>query len=217
MKPGEPDLGFPLRWEDLADGGPGCFVPDDPDEILARTTEEEFRTGDERMPYFAAIWPSGQAMAKEILDGADLRGVRILDLGCGVGAVGIASAWKGADVAFLDWEPRALALVEASLARQGLTGERVVADWRSPPPLGPFDRIVAADVLYEARNLEPVVALAAALLAPGGEAWVGDPDRIHARDVVARFSAAGLRLLEEKALAAGGFPGRVRRFRFARR
>jgi predicted nicotinamide N-methyase len=217
VKPGVPDVGFPVRWRELAPGGPGVYVPADADAILAATSDDEFRATDERMPYFATLWPTGEAMAAEVLAGPDLAGLRVLDLGCGVGAVGIAAARKGGDVAFLDWEPRALALVAASLARQGLAGRCLVADWRAPPSIGRFDRIVAADVLYEPRNLEPVVAFVREHLAPGGEAWIGDPDRAHAAGLVPRLDAAGLRFLDERTSSVPGSPARVRRFRFGRR
>jgi predicted nicotinamide N-methyase len=216
VKPGEPEDGVPLRWHELAPGGPGLFVPADPDGVLARTSEAEFRATDERMPYFATLWPAGAALAAEALGGPALAGVRLLDLGCGVGAAGIAAAWRGARVAFLDWEPRALALVRRSLARQGLEGATWAADWRRPPPLGRFDRIVAADVLYEARNLSGVVGFVAEHLAEGGEAWIADPGRGHAEGLVAAMRDAGLPLVEERSLPRAGSRADVRRFRFAR-
>ncbi len=214
MKAGESEADPTLRWHDLAAGGPGLYVPSDPDAVLARTTEEEFRASDERMPYFATLWPSGRALAREILAGPSLAGLRVLDLGCGVGAAGIAATARGADVTFLDWEARALALVRRSLERQGLRGEAVAADWRAPPALGLFGRIVAADVLYEARNLPAVVPFVAAHLAPGGEAWIADPGRGHAVDLVVRMREQGLRLVEEKTLLLPDSPVEVRRFRF---
>ncbi len=51
----------------------------------------------------------------------------------------------------------------------------VSGDWRSPPRLPPFDLILAADVLYEARSLPAVATFFRGHLAPGGEAWLADP------------------------------------------
>ncbi|MCA9321551.1 MAG: methyltransferase, partial [Planctomycetes bacterium] len=39
--------------------------------------------------------------------GPSLVDMRVLDLGCGVGAVGLAAARRGARVSFFDWEERA--------------------------------------------------------------------------------------------------------------
>jgi predicted nicotinamide N-methyase len=205
--------GLQLRWHEL-----GFFVVDDPDVLLDRITQEEFESTDERMPYFGALWPSAEALVRAILgmggvagdearvrEDDDWAGKRVLDLGCGLGACGIAAARRGARVTFLDWEPRALAIVEASLAAPTPkvdACELVVADWRSPPPLAPFDRILGADVLYEKRNAPAVAAFLAAHLAPGAEAWIADQGRPHARAFPSLAQQAGLEFLGGEILPA---------------
>jgi 2-polyprenyl-3-methyl-5-hydroxy-6-metoxy-1,4-benzoquinol methylase len=198
--------GLKLKWREFRSpprDGPiefGIWTLDDPDTLLDQITQEEFDRNDERMPYFGAIWPAAESLVEKILASDRLeRGARVLDLGCGLGACGFAAAQRGAHVVFMDWEPRALEIVEASALEQELplsTFDFAVADWRAPPPrLGRFERILGADVLYEQRNAPAVAKFLADHLAPDGEAWISDPKRLHAASFTKLAQEAGLELL----------------------
>jgi predicted nicotinamide N-methyase len=60
-----------------------------------------------------------------------------------------------------------------------LEPEVSVLDWREPDieGIGVFDLVLAADVLYEAKNAAALADLVPKLLAPGGEAIMADPRR----------------------------------------
>ena len=202
---------FPVVWTeiDVGSGRIGLFQPESPDSLLDAMTDEQFAKDDEKMPYYALLWPSSKALAApvlspDVLGDDEWRGQRVLDLGCGLGLVGLAAMARGASVTFLDWEPTALRLAEASAGASGFVGARggtfVAADWRTPPPLEPFDRILGADVLYEHRNAPGVAAFLAAHLAPGGEAWIVDPGRRHASHFVDHLASVGLAVVEERDL-----------------
>jgi predicted nicotinamide N-methyase len=211
---------MPLALREVLPGGPRMYVPVDPDalldELLEGTDDAAFRASDEKMPYFALLWPAGESLAARVREGPSLRGRRVLDLGCGLAPSGLVAAAGGADVTFLDWEPRALEIVAMSLALAGLRGELVRADWRSPPTLQPFDLILAADVLYEERNLPAVVAFLASHLADGGEAWVADPGRRHAAGFPEAAAGAPLRVLEDAILPPRPHGRDIRLWRLAR-
>lgn len=198
----------PLVWRSLpfVPGRPpfGVLVLADPDALLDSMDDESFSASDERMPYYALLWPSGLALAYAVAADDSWRGKRVLDLGCGVGAEGLAAARLGAEVTYLDWAPEAAVLVALTAKRLGLAAPRcVTADWRTPPAdLGRFDLVLAADVLYEARNAKPVAAFLAQHLAPRGEAWLADPGRLHARDFPAIAQEAGLSVVEVRRLAS---------------
>ena len=200
-RPPKPPAGladrFPLRWQELplSRGVIGLFVLKDPDALLDALTQEEFDKNDARMPYWATVWPAALALADVIATGPRLDGKRVLDLGCGLGPVGLSALERGAQVTFLDWEADAVALACASAsALDGASFDGISADWRSPPPMPRFDLVCAADVLYEARNGPAVAAFLAAHLSDGGEAWVADPDRLHAREFPADLPGSGLSL-----------------------
>jgi predicted nicotinamide N-methyase len=127
-------------------------------------------------PYWAVLWRSGVALARE-LDGEPLRGLRVVELGCGLGVPSLAAARAGASVLATDESTEALELVERSAGANRLRVETAAVDWASPDALlerAPFDLALAADVLYE----RPAVALLLSLLprlAPA--AWLADPGR----------------------------------------
>jgi 2-polyprenyl-3-methyl-5-hydroxy-6-metoxy-1,4-benzoquinol methylase len=221
--------GLPLRWQvmraprrdgKVGERAVGLWVVDgELDALVAGLTQEEFVRSDERMPYFGAIWPAAEALVARVLGGPRLDGQHVLDLGCGLGACGFAAAARGARVTFLDWEPRALAIVAASARRQGQppgTFDFVVADWRQPPPCGPFDLILGADVLYEERNVAPVATFVGEHWRPGGEVWLADPGRPHARGFRVLAERQGLAWLGSEVLPTPGDQGEITLLRVGR-
>ncbi len=200
--------GIRLVWHTLVPGRPphglGLFVPENPNDVLESFTDEEFVESDERMPYFSTLWPSAESLTRELLRVPEAwNGQRVLDLGCGVGAVGLAAARRGAAVTFLDWEPRALEITRRSVAALDIPdAEYVAADWREYAPDLPFEKILAADVLYEARNIPGVARFLGKALRPGGEAWIADPGRNHAKDFPVAARASGLTVLDPFVLPA---------------
>ena len=196
--------GIRSAWHPLAVPGVagfGVYEAHDPDALLDEIGDEDFKASDERLPYFSLLWAAGESLARAVLAGPALAGKRVLDLGCGVGVAGLAAARRGGRVTFLDWEPRAHEFVRASAKRLGVTPEaHVVADWRKPGDVADFDLVLGADVLYDARNAPGVARFLAAALAPGGEAWVADPSRLHAAAFPPEATARGLVVLESGAL-----------------
>jgi len=177
-----------MREERIAVGARELVLlrPDDPESLI---DEERFGI-DEFMPYWAELWPSGIALARHVA-GLPLRGRRVLELGCGLGLPSLAAALAGAEVLATDWAPEALALLDANAAANGLLVGTAGLDWRTGVPDGaPFDLVLAADVLYEARNAEPLLTVLDDAVAPAGSVVIADPGRRHA---AAFFEAASAR------------------------
>lgn len=127
-------------------------------------------------PYWSVLWRSGVALARE-LDGVALRGLRIVELGCGLGVPSIAAARAGADVLATDACAEALTLVARNAHLNGVRIETATVDWAEPEELvrrAPFDLVLAADVLYERAGVAPLLSLLPRL-AP--QAWLADPGR----------------------------------------
>jgi predicted nicotinamide N-methyase len=127
-------------------------------------------------PYWSVLWRSGVALAREI-DGLELRGLRVLELGCGLAAPSIAAARAGAAVLATDACAEALPLAARNAQANGVSIETAAVDWAATDELlerGPFDLVVAADVLYERASVAQLLSLLPRL-AP--EAWLADPGR----------------------------------------
>ena len=127
-------------------------------------------------PYWSVLWRSGVALARE-LDGVDMQGLRVVELGCGLAVPSLAAARAGADVLATDACPDALALVTRNARLNRVQIATAKADWAQPDELlrhAPFDLVLAADVLYEKDSVAPLLSLLPRL-AP--EAWLADPGR----------------------------------------
>src|SRR5215218_9578241 len=127
-------------------------------------------------PYSAVLWRSGVTLARE-LDGVELRGRRVVELGCGLAVPSIAAARSGAVVLASDACAEALELVARNARANGVRVETARVDWAEPDELvarAPFDLAIAADVLYERRAVALLLSLLPRL-AP--EAWLADPGR----------------------------------------
>ena len=144
-------------------------------------------------PYGAVLWDSAIDVARE-LAGLDLRGRRVLELGCGCGLCGVVAALRGADVVCTDVDEEVFAAVSRAAAEAGVAARVRTTrfDMVGPAPLPGGDVVVIADVLYE-----PLLAAAAArrtleALARGSDVVVGDPDRAGRRDYLRLLKDAGI-------------------------
>ena len=127
-------------------------------------------------PYWSVLWRSGVALARE-LETAELRGRRVIELGCGLGLPSIAAARAGAEVLATDMEPDAIELLARNARENGVSLDTVVADWAAPDEIlrrAPFDLVAGADVLYERQSVASLLSLLPRL-AP--EAVIVDPGR----------------------------------------
>jgi predicted nicotinamide N-methyase len=127
-------------------------------------------------PYWSILWRSGVALACE-LEGVALRGLRVVELGCGLAVPSIAAARAGAAVLATDACAEALTLVARNAHANDVRIETATVDWAEPDELvrrAPFDLVLAADVLYERASVALLLSLLPRL-AP--EAWLADPGR----------------------------------------
>ena len=115
--------------------------------------DEEAFARDEFLPYWAELWPAARALAEAL---PEVRGMRVAELGCGLGLPSLVAAARGAHVTATDWAEDAIELLRANAARNGLELDAEVRDWREPWEER-FDLVLAADVLYERRNVEPLL------------------------------------------------------------
>ena len=136
---------------------------------------------DERLPYWAELWPASVAMVQYVTQRCQLAGRHVLELGCGLGLVGVVAALHGARVLCTDYEAAALAFARHNARRNACRHIRFqLMDWRRPSLPRRYDYILASDVIYEARNFGPLVVLLRRYLARGGMAVFSEPGRVNA-------------------------------------
>jgi predicted nicotinamide N-methyase len=158
--------------------------PRDAEELLS----EEAFAHEEFLPYWAELWPSALALARAVAARA-LHGGRVVELGCGLGLPAIVAAQDGGRVLATDWAPDAIAFAQRNARHNGVELDTAVESWTQPRRVtaeAPWDLVLGSDLLYEARNVEPLLELLPRLVGARGEAWIADPGRAPAE----RFLAA---------------------------
>lgn len=151
------------------------------------------------MPYWGLLWPSGVALAEEALMHPDsFKGRRVLELGCGLGVTATAALDAGSSLLAVDCFDEALLFTRYNTLRNtGQIPRTALLDWRTEAgraaclAAAPFDLLLAADVLYEQENLEPLMALVPDVLAENGVFWLAEPGRRVSRAFVAAACMRG--------------------------
>jgi ETFB lysine methyltransferase len=165
------------------------LMPANADDLIS---EADFDR-DERLPYWADLWPSARILAEELAV-MRLRGQRVLELGCGLGVVAMGAVFGGAEVTATDYYEDATRFALVNVAEA--TGTRIAArmvNWVDMPrDLGKFDIVLASDVLYEHRYASLVANAIASTLVRGGEAIVADPGRIALQEFLDECTKLGL-------------------------
>ena len=156
--------------------------------------DEDDYARDERLPYWAELWPSALVLADH-LAGLPLAGRGVVELGCGVGVPSIVAALAGARVLASDWYEEALAFTRANAGAAGAHVDTLHVDWNDPPAAllarPPADLVIGADLLYEPRNGAALAALLPRIVAPGADLLIADPRRPHVDALVDPLTTAG--------------------------
>jgi predicted nicotinamide N-methyase len=157
---------------------------------------------EQNLPYWAEIWPSGIALAGAVAaDPALVAGRPVLELGSGLGITSAVALAHGAALTATDYAPESLTLTRLTCRLH--TGREPVTrrvNWRAPEaPLvqdggAPWRVVLAADVLYEQRDIEPLLDLFARIVAPDGLVWLAEPGRRPAAVALERAGERGWRI-----------------------
>ncbi|MGD2016509.1 MAG: methyltransferase [Planctomycetota bacterium] len=179
------------------------FVPAAPDELLDDEAVIERNEFNDSMPYWAWLWDSAPAMARRVAAAPLPAGARVLELGAGLGLVGIAAARAArgpVELALTDHDPLSLAVLPLNADLNGLGGVRVWnLDWRELERAeeGEFDLILGCDVAYEARLQDPLLDVLERYQAADGVALFADPGRTRLPGFLRRARARGLAVAVE--------------------
>ena len=155
-----------------------------PRDVDALLDEDAFEH-EEFLPYWAELWPSAIALAGEVAE-LDLRGARTIELGCGLAVPSVVAALQGAEALATDWSQDALRFAARNARLNSVAVETLLCSWTAPRPLverAPFDLVLAADVLYERRNVGPLLELLPSL---ADDVLLADPGRPALREFLDR-------------------------------
>lgn len=188
--------------------------PRNPDDLIS----EADYVKDERLPYWADIWPSSHILAEWIADQPG-NGRTMLELGCGLGLVTSAAMQAGFNVTATDYYEDALLFTRVNaLAATGREPVTRMVNWRDlPADLGRYDLVVACDVLYEKPYADLVADAMVRALATNGEAIMADPGRIAVDDFLDACKKREFRRVEtiEKKFPVGDKEQTIKIYRLA--
>ena len=169
--------GWVVREYKIGDRVLKLTIPDRPDALLEDREVLEANERDDYMPYWAYLWPAAIHMSQSVMQANWPTGTRVLELGCGVGLVGVAALACGHHVTMTDYDAKSVAVARHNaLINHFDQFEAAQLDWRTPPA-ETYQVILGCDLLYEQRNLVPILDLLEKMLEPGGLCWLADGGR----------------------------------------
>jgi predicted nicotinamide N-methyase len=206
-------LGPPVRETVVVDGY--TFVidrPGDSDRLLDHAAIREAFAADEYLPYWVDLWPAARMLAKVVVREPWEPGLRALEIGCGLGLPGIAALARGLRVTFSDYDATALRFAADNARANGFTDfDTRPLDWRDPPSDLRVPVVLASDLIYELRNVAPLVDLIQRVLLPGGLCMMTDQDRVPSHVLRQTLADEGFAFTTQAARA--GEPGGSRRYK----
>lgn len=151
--------------------------PGNADELLDHPSTQTAFHADQYMPYWAELWPSSQMLGEVLMEQTWPDNHRALEIGCGVGLAGIVALSLGMHVIFSDYDATAVDFAAENAIANGFPDfEKLPLDWRFPPDFQ-VPLLLAADVIYEERNIAPLISFIQTVLEPGGICLLSDSDR----------------------------------------
>ncbi len=132
---------------------------------------------------FGVIWDSSQVLA-HLIDSRDTTGLRILEVGCGIGLSSLLLNARSDDITATDYHPEA---GEFLLSNAALNNDKTIpflrTGWENQNTgLGQFDLIIGSDLLYEEEHIQLLSHFIKQHAKPICEVIIIDPGRgFHAK------------------------------------
>ena len=158
--------------------------------LLLNKTHADISFTDERMPYWADLWPSAIALSEYITEHSVLvKNQDVIELGCGLGLPGMVASNLGGKVLMTDYLEEALSFARLNW-EQNLSSEfnSELVDWRNIDDKKKYDIVLASDVAYENRSFQPLLIALKSLVKKNGRILLSEPNR--------KFSSPFIELLK---------------------
>lgn len=155
-------------------------------------------------PLFGMIWPAGLALAEEMTR-FPVAGLRLLEVGCGLGLVSLILQKRRADITASDNHPLAEEFLRHNAELNQLPPIRYRdAPWAAAnPELGQFDLIVGSDVLYERDHPALLAGFLERHATPSARILIADAGRGYRGQFGKLLAAQGYAKSERPLLADG--------------
>lgn len=149
------------------------------DDDIVRRALERAEHGERDLPYLTKVWPACLLLSQFMAGLEPIEGRTVVELGCGLGLVGLTAAARGHRVILTDIDTRALELARASAVINNLTANTdfMVLDWRHPCLGRPVDVFVGCEILYQPEVYPVLASMMRRFLAPDGRIYMAHSRR----------------------------------------
>jgi len=131
-------------------------------------------------PLFGLLWPTGRVLAHAMVS-FELKGRRILELGCGLALASLVIHRRGGNITASDCHPLTEAFLLENLRLNDLPAMKYqTGHWdRHNPALGRFDLIIGSDLLYDRDQPQSLSQFIDRHSGSDVQVMIGDPDRAN--------------------------------------
>ncbi len=168
-------------------------------------------------PLFGVIWASGKVLA-HLMSDQKITGIRVLEVGCGIGLASLVLNQRLADITATDYHPEVESfLLENIRLNQGKAIPFVRTAWENMDSgLGEFDLLIGSDLLYERSHADALAGFIDQHAKAACEVIIVDPGRGHHASFSKKMVSLGYSHSQSKPLQADylaePFRGQVLRY-----
>jgi predicted nicotinamide N-methyase len=124
-------------------------------------------------PFWMKVWEASLVLADHLVRMKIDNGKEILEIGAGMGVVGLTLGAFGHKVTITDYEDDALALLRMNVEHNGLDNVSVrKLDWNSPDLTRKYDIICGSELVYKKEFIGPIINLFRNYLEPDGTVFL---------------------------------------------
>ncbi len=118
-------------------------------------------------PLWAKIWEASLVLAEELAQLRPDPQKQLLEIGAGLGTVGIIASFFGHQVTITEYDDYALAFAQANAHLNQVSPVSIQKlDWHDPQLKGQFHLIFGSEIVYKEQDYQPLLALFQRYLRP---------------------------------------------------
>ncbi len=139
-------------------------------------------------PLWAKIWEPSWILAEHLAKTPPFQFKKILEIGSGIGVVGIVAASFGHDVTMTEYDENALKFASANAEINHCPEVKICRlDWHQPNLDDRFDTIIGSEVMFHKRDCNPLLNLFRIYLKPNGRVILASGVRQSVLDILHRM------------------------------
>jgi predicted nicotinamide N-methyase len=139
-------------------------------------------------PLWVKIWEPSWILADFVAGAPPSQFNKILEIGSGIGVVGIVAASFGHDVTITEYDKNALQFASANAEINRCPGLKICRlDWHRPDLEDRFDTIIGSEVMFDERDCDSLINLFSSYLKPNGRIVLASGVRQNAMAIIRRL------------------------------